>query len=84
MDSAQHHTGSMPIIRPGRCTGTVLWFSADKGYGFITPDDGDESVFVRYSAIESSGFRSLDAGTAVSYITASDARGPRAIEVRGL
>ncbi|MFT5223685.1 MAG: CspA family cold shock protein [Glaciecola sp.] len=83
MDALQHQTGSMPIIRPGRSTGTVRWYSAEKGYGFIAPEEGDEDVFVRFSAIESSGFRTLDAGKVVTFITATDARGPRAIEVRG-
>lgn len=88
MDALQHQTGSLPIIRPGRATGTVRWFSAEKGYGFIRPDEAadgaqDEDVFVRFSAIESSGFRTLESGMVVSYITATDARGPRAIEVRG-
>lgn len=82
-DSLQQHTGSLPVIRPGRSTGTVRWFSAEKGYGFIVPDDEGEDVFVRHSAIDAAGFRSLDAGTPVSFIMASDARGPRAIEVRG-
>ncbi len=48
--------------------GTVKWFSEEKGYGFISPDDRDaEEVFVYYTAIEGSGFRSLDEGEKVSY-----------------
>ena len=47
--------------------GTVKWFSEDKGYGFITPDDGSEDLFVHYSAIQGSGYRNLDEGERVSY-----------------
>lgn len=83
MELLQHQTGSLPIIKPGRVTGTVRWYSPEKGYGFIAPDDGEDDVFVRFSAIESSGFKTLDAGDRVSFIEATDARGPRAIEVRG-
>ena len=47
--------------------GTVKWFSEEKGYGFITPEEGGEDLFVHYSAIEGSGFRSLKEGGRVSY-----------------
>ncbi len=82
MDMLQHQTGALPVIRAGRANGTVRWYSPEKGYGFIAPEEGDEDVFVRFSAIESSGFKTLDTGAPVTFITASDARGPRAIEVR--
>ena len=48
-------------------TGTVKWFNADKGYGFIQPDDGSADVFAHFSAINSSGYRSLDEGDQVEY-----------------
>lgn len=61
-------------------TGKVKWFNAEKGYGFITAEDGTD-VFVHYSAIQSDGFKTLDEGQAVSFdITQSD-RGPQASNV---
>ncbi|MEE1411360.1 MAG: cold-shock protein [Bulleidia sp.] len=61
-------------------TGKVKWFNAEKGYGFITAEDGTD-VFVHFSAIQSDGFKTLDEGQAVSFdITQSD-RGPQASNV---
>jgi cold shock protein len=54
--------------------GTVTWFSEQKGYGFISPDDRGENIFVHYTDIAGSGFRSLKEGEIVSYVPA---RGPR-------
>jgi CspA family cold shock protein len=48
-------------------TGTVKWFNAQKGYGFIQPDTGDKDVFVHISAVEAAGLRSLNEGQKVSY-----------------
>ena len=48
-------------------TGIVKWFNAEKGYGFITPDDGSEDVFVHFSAILVDGFKTLDEGQAVQF-----------------
>ena len=54
-------------------TGVVKWFNADKGYGFITPDDGSDDVFAHFSNIEARGFRSLDEGDHVEFeITRGD------------
>lgn len=61
--------------------GTVKWFNSDKGFGFIAPDDGGADVFVHFSEIQSSGFRSLDEGQKVSYTVAQGAKGPQATGV---
>ena len=62
-------------------TGTVKWFSNDKGYGFITPDEGGEDLFVHFSAIAGSGFKTLDEGAKVSFEVTQGQKGPQAAEV---
>jgi cold shock protein len=62
--------------------GTVKWFNADKGYGFIAPDDGTSDVFVHHSAIEADGFRSLQDNQRVKYTVTQGAKGPQAEQVR--
>ena len=63
-------------------TGTVKWFSADKGYGFITPDDGDKDLFVHHSEIKSSGgFATLNDGQKVEYEVGQGQKGPCANNV---
>ena len=56
--------------------GVVKWFSAEKGYGFITPDDGGKDLFVHFSEIQGSGYRSLDEGQRVNYQRLAAATGP--------
>jgi cold shock protein len=61
--------------------GTVKWFNADKGFGFIAPDDGTADVFVHYSAIETSGYRSLEENQKVEYTIKQGPKGPQADKV---
>jgi CspA family cold shock protein len=63
-------------------TGTVKWFNPDKGFGFITPEDGSKDLFVHHSAIEGEGYVSLDEGAKVSYETQPSDKGPKAANVR--
>jgi cold shock protein len=63
-------------------TGTVKWFSDEKGFGFITPDDRSKDLFVHHSAIVGGGFRSLAVGAKVSYEAEVGEKGPRAVNVR--
>jgi CspA family cold shock protein len=64
--------------------GTVKWFSDQKGYGFITPDEGDKDLFVHQSAISANGFRSLAEGARVSYDVEQGPKGPSAANVQTL
>ena len=62
--------------------GTVKWFDQKKGFGFITPEDGGEDLFVHHSNIIGEGFRSLDDGQAVEFEVGEGRKGPQATEVR--
>ncbi len=62
-------------------TGTVKWFNEAKGYGFITPDDGSPDVFVHFSAIQATGYKTLSEGQAVSFETQDSEKGPQASNV---
>ena len=63
-------------------TGTVKWFNESKGFGFITPDDGGEDLFVHFSSIEGDGFRTLVEGQKVEFEVAQGRKGQEAREVR--
>jgi len=63
-------------------SGTVKWFSDQKGYGFIEPEDGSKDIFVHYSAIEGEGFRTLHEGQKVEFETGDGRNGPEARDVK--
>ena len=62
-------------------TGTVKWFNAEKGFGFIQPDDGSEDVFVHFREIKSEGYKSLNENQKVSYTVGQGQKGPQATNV---
>lgn len=64
-----------------RISGTVKWFNGEKGYGFITRDDGGKDAFVHYSAIQGGGFRSLEEGDRVEFTVEQGQKGPQAKDV---
>ena len=64
--------------------GTVKWFNPEKGYGFITNDEGGEDVFVHFSAIQTEGFRTLEEGQKVEFDVVQGAKGPQATNVTRL
>jgi CspA family cold shock protein len=65
-------------------TGTVKWFNAEKGFGFIAPEDGSPDVFAHYSAIATSGYKSLDENQKVEFDLAQGPKGPQAENIRPL
>lgn len=67
-----------------KMTGLVKWFNSDKGFGFITPQDGSKDVFVHFSAIQSNDFKTLDEGQEVEFSVENGAKGPSAVNVVAL
>ena len=65
-------------------TGTVKWFSDEKGYGFITPDDGSKDLFVHHTGIVGEGFRTLAEGSKVEFEAVEGQKGPQATDVRAV
>ena len=63
-------------------TGTVKWFSSEKGYGFISPQDGGADVFVHFSAIQGEGYKELAEGQQVTYEVTQGQKGPQAADVK--
>lgn len=64
-----------------RQTGTVKWFSSEKGFGFITPESGGDDVFVHFSALQGNGYRNLNEGETVEFEVERSSKGPRAANV---
>ena len=62
-------------------TGTVKWFSDEKGFGFVTPDEGGKDLFVHHTGINGNGFRTLTEGARVSYDAENGDKGPKAVNV---
>lgn len=65
-------------------TGIVKWFNSEKGFGFITPDCGGKDLFAHFSAIQGSGYKSLEENQRVSYVSAEGQKGPQATEIKVL
>jgi CspA family cold shock protein len=62
--------------------GTVKWFNPEKGYGFITPEEGGKDLFVHHTAIQAEGFRTLNEGEKVEFDVTQGQKGPQAVRVR--
>ena len=79
-----------PVVRNGAAlsedismaTGTVKWFNAEKGFGFIAPDGGGADVFAHYSAIQTQGYKELNEGQAVEFDVTQGQKGPQAANIR--
>jgi cold shock protein len=67
---------------PAMASGTVKWFSDDKGFGFVTPDEAGKDLFVHHTGIAGDGFKSLTEGAKVEYDAEPGDKGPKAVNVR--
>ncbi|WCE31317.1 cold-shock protein [Vibrio sp. SCSIO 43137] len=67
-----------------KINGTVKWFNQDKGFGFITPENGGKDVFVHFSAINGTGRRNLQDGQQVSFVVTNGQKGPQAEDVSAI
>lgn len=80
-DSRNHRAGLLKEKKK-MAVGTVKWFNAEKGFGFIAPEDGSPDVFAHYSAITGSGYKSLDENQKVEFDLAQGPKGPQAENIR--
>lgn len=78
------YTNNLLKEKSKMATGTVKWFNAEKGFGFIAPEDGSPDVFAHYSAISTSGYKSLDENQKVEFDLAQGPKGPQAENIRPL
>jgi CspA family cold shock protein len=84
-DARLRQAGSSTLLKEySMATGTVKWFNAEKGYGFIAPEDGSADVFAHFSAIQSSGYRSLEENQRVEFDVTQGPKGPQAENIRPL
>lgn len=74
----------MVKIMSNKILGTVKWFNSEKGFGFISPENGSKDVFVHFSAIQGTDYRSLDEGQRVEFSVEDGPKGPSATNVLGL
>jgi CspA family cold shock protein len=76
------HAHAHPPKENDMATGTVKWFNADKGFGFIAPDEGGEDVFAHFSAIQTSGYRTLEENQKVEFDVEQGQKGLQAANIR--